>query len=414
MKEMLKERFFRYAAVASQSKGGAGVVPTSEGQWQLAKLLQGELEELGLKDIHLSEFCVLTARLPARLAEARALPKVGFVAHLDTVDVHLSPEVKPQLVEKYDGSDICLNAEKQIFLRAAEHPELAQYIGQDIITSDGTSVLGADNKAAIAAIMTALSWLQSNPDFEHGELYIAFVPDEEVGLLGAKHMDLSRFPVDFAYTIDCCALGELVYETFNAGSAAVDIQGVSAHPMSAKGVLVNAALVATDFVQLFDRLQTPENTEGKEGYIWVKALQANQSGARVNLDIRDHDKARYEARKRYIEEAVEFLRKRHPRAKISCEIKDMYSNIADAIRPENKQCVDYLYTAMQNLGIEPKTIAMRGGTDGSYLSSQGIPTPNFFTGGHNFHSNSEFLPLDSHEKSCRMILELLRLTAAGK
>lgn len=415
MKTALKERFFRYAAIASQSKGGAGVVPSSEGQRRLAELLREELSGLGMEEIQLSAFGVLTAKLPARVTKERAgLPSIGFVAHLDTVDVHLSPEVKPCMVQAYDGKDICLNEKEQIFLRVAEHPELQNYIGQDIITSDGTSVLGADNKAAISAIMTALDWLKAHPEYEHGPVYVAFVPDEEVGLAGAKHMDLSVFPVDFAYTIDCCALGEVVYETFNAGSAFIDIQGVSAHPMSAKGVLVNANLVATDFVQMFDRLETPENTEGKEGYIWVKQIHGNQSAARVVLDIRDHDKTRYEARKRYVKDAVAFLGARHPRASISCEIKDVYGNIADAIKAENRKCIDILYTAMHNLGIEPKTIAMRGGTDGSFLSTQGIPTPNFFTGAHNFHSNSEFMPMDSFEKSCRMILELLRLALADE
>lgn len=416
MKDTLQNRFFRYAAIPSQSRNNAEITPSSEGQWQLAKLLKSELETLDLIEITLSKNCVLTAKLPARLPEKfnGELPKIGFVAHLDTVDVNLSPEIHPQVIKNYQGGDICLNKEKQIYIRSTEHPELQAYIGQDIITSDGTSVLGADNKAAIASIMTALELLTTRSDFYHGDLYIAFVPDEEIGLVGSKHMDFSNFPADYAYTIDSCALGEVVYETFNAGSGLVTIEGISAHPMSAKGVLVNPTLIAADFVQMFNRLETPENTTGKEGYIWVQAIESNQSQAKVVLNIRDHHKELYEAKKNYIQSAVQFLQKRYPKARISCEITDVYGNIADAIGPDNRACIDHIYTAMQRLGIEPKTIAMRGGTDGSFISTRGIPTPNFFTGGHNFHSYTEFLPLDSFEKSCQMVLELIRLAYERK
>lgn len=416
MKETLQKRFFRYAAIPSQSKNNADTTPSTEGQWELAKLLQTELKDLGFTDIKLSEFCVLTAKRPARLPDKfnGKIPKVGFVAHLDTVDVNLSPKIHPQIIKNYRGGDLCLNEQKQIYIYSEEHPELKEYIGQDIITGDGTSVLGADNKAAIANIMTAFEEISACPDFYHGDLYVAFVPDEEIGLVGSKHMDFSDFPVDYAYTIDSCALGEVVYETFNAGSGLVTIEGVSAHPMSAKGVLVNPTLIAADFVQMFNRLETPENTEGKEGYIWVQAIESNQSAAKVTLNIRDHNKALYEAKKTYIQEAVQFLQKRYPKARISCEITDVYGNIADAIAPENRACIDHIYTAMQRLQIQPKTIAMRGGTDGSFISTKGIPTPNYFTGAHNFHSYAEFLPLDSFEKSCRMTLELIRLAYEHK
>lgn len=411
MQTRLLERFLRYVTVPSQSDPQQTTVPTTVGQRQLAELLQEDLRKLGLIDLEISEFSVLTGRLQANTA--KDISAVGFVAHLDTVNVNLSPVVKPQLVRGYDGNDVCLNCEQGIYLRVAEHPELLKYKGQDIVFSDGTSVLGADNKAAIANLLVALEILTADKEREHGDIYVAFVPDEECGLRGAKKMDFSKFPVAFAYTIDCCELGEVVYETFNAGNAVIKIKGVSAHPMSAKGIMVNPVLAAIDFADLFDRSQTPECTEGQEGYIWVKGIQGNQSEATVNLDIRDHDKAKYEERKRTIWTNVEKIKDLYPKASVSCEINDTYGNIADAVTDENRKCIDYIYMAMAELDIEPKTIAMRGGTDGSYISTQGILTPNYFTGGHNFHSNCEFLPLPALEKSCQMTLKLIELIAKG-
>ena len=374
MQTRLLERFLRYVAVTSQSDASQAVVPSTEGQRSLAELLKKDLAELGLVNLEISEYSVLTGKLPANLpaGSGEQVPAVGFVAHLDTVDVNLSADIKPQVVRSYSGGDICLNEKKGIYLREAEHPELLKYKGQDIVCTDGTSVLGADNKAAIANV-----------------------------------------PVAFAYTIDCCELGEVVYETFNAGSAVVKIKGVSAHPMSAKGVMVNPTLVAVDLINSFDRMQTPEHTEGTEGYIWAKSIISNQSEAVVQLDIRDHNKNTYEARKHLIKTNVESLQKLYPRAEIVCTITDTYGNIADAVNDENRKCIDYIYTAMSELGIKPNTIAMRGGTDGSYISTQGILTPNYFTGGHNFHSNCEFLPLLALEKSCQMTLKLIELIAKG-
>ena len=406
MQTRLLERFLRYVAVTSQSDASQAVVPSTEGQRSLAELLKKDLDELGLVNLEISEYSVLTGKLPANLpaGSGEQVPAVGFVAHLDTVDVNLSA---------YSGGDICLNEKKGIYLREAEHPELLKYKGQDIVCTDGTSVLGADNKAAIANVVVALETLVQNKDLQHGDIYVAFVPDEECGLRGAKKMDFSKFPVAFAYTIDCCELGEVVYETFNAGSAVVKIKGVSAHPMSAKGVMVNPTLVAVDLINSFDRMQTPEHTEGTEGYIWAKSIISNQSEAVVQLDIRDHNKNTYEARKHLIKTNVESLQKLYPRAEIVCTITDTYGNIADAVNDENRKCIDYIYTAMSELGIKPNTIAMRGGTDGSYISTQGILTPNYFTGGHNFHSNCEFLPLPALEKSCQMTLKLIELIAKG-
>lgn len=411
LKEELLARFLRYTSITSQSDAAAKVVPSTEGQWELARLLEKDLSELGLVDVKLSPTCVLIGRLPANLPSdcTRQVPKIGFVAHLDTVDVSLNPDLHPQLI-KYTGGDVLLNKEHNIIMRATENPDLAKYVGQDILFSDGISVLGSDNKAAISTIAVALKELLENPMLHHGEIYFAFVPDEEVGLRGSKTLDLKDFPVEFAYTIDCCELGEVVYETFNGGVAKIDIQGVSAHPMSAKGVLVNPTLVAMDLANCFDRKQTPENTDGKDGYIWVKSLTSNQSKATLMLDIRDHHKDLYEAKKSYIQEAVAFTRKRYPTAVINLDLSDTYGNINDSITEDNRICIDYIYKAMKNLNITPKTIAMRGSTDGSVLSAKGLPTPNFFTGGHNFHSKFEFLPMNSFEKSCQMVLEIVRIT----
>lgn len=412
--EKLYEHFCRYVAISSQSDASATSVPSTEGQRTLAKQLTAELTALDLEKVHLDEqHAIVTALLPSNQSD-KNLPAVGFIAHLDTVDVSLSPDIHPQRINNYDGKDICLNPEQQIYLRTSEHPEILAYQGDDIIVTDGTSVLGADNKAAIAAIMVAVDAMQRQ-NLPHGDVYICFVPDEEIGLRGAKTLDLSTFPVDFAYTIDCCGIGEVVYRTFNAATAIIEIQGVSAHPMSAKGVLLNPTLIAVDLINLLNRLETPENTENTEGYIWAHGINSNQSSATVELNIRDHDRHGFQAKKHYLEKMVELTRLRYPRASITLNISDTYSNIADAITAENRQAIDHLFTAMKNLDITPKDIAMRGGTDGSYLSSQGILTPNFFTGAHNFHSNCEFLPLKSFNASCQMVLELCQLiTQSGE
>ena len=247
-----------------------------------------------------------------------------------------------------------------------------------------------------------------------GDIYVAFVPDEEIGLLGAKKIDFSKFPVDFAYTVDCCELGEVVYETFNAGSATIRIKGVTAHPMSSKGVLVNPTLIATDFVQMMDRGSTPECTEGTEGFVWVNSIVSNPSQATVSIKIRDHNREKYEAKKALIASAVEYLKVRNPRARIELEVKDMYGNIADALTDDNRCAVDHLYRALEIAGVKANTIAMRGGTDGSFISTQGVITPNYFTGGHNFHSNCEFLPLGAAVKSTEVTLTLIDLIAGTK
>lgn len=409
--EELLNRFLRYVDIPSQSMPGGGMPPSSPTQWHMAQQLEVELELMDLEDLHTSKQCVLTGYLPANLPEdfTGKVPKIGFCCHLDTADINLSPMVHPHVVKAYPGGDVVLNPAKHVVMKAAEHPELSRHIGEDIVFTDGTSVLGADNKAAIANVMTMLHTLSSHPEIYHGDIYIAFVPDEEVGLKGSKALDFSRFPVDFAYTIDSCEVGELVYETFNAGSAVVSIQGVSAHPMNAKGNLVNPTLLAVDFANFFDRKETPECTEGREGYIWIKSIRSNASRAEVTLAIRDHDKQKYEAKKKKILANVEKLKQQEPRARVRCEMEDTYGNIADAITPDNKKAIDLLFAAMKDLAITPNPIAMRGGTDGSFISTKGILTPNYFTGGLNFHSKYECLPVPSLEKSYNVTMKLVQL-----
>ncbi|HWL79589.1 MAG TPA: peptidase T [Roseomonas sp.] len=405
--EKLIGRFFRYLAIPSQSDARATSLPSTPGQRHLAELLAAELGTLGLADVHLDRNAIVTARLPGTVPEA---PCIGFVAHLDTVDVGLSPEIHPQRL-RFEGEDLLLNAEKDIWLRVGEHPEILSYRGEEILFSNGTSVLGADNKAAIATIMTLLEELRAG-DVPHGDIAVAFVPDEEIGLRGAKALDFARFPAAFAYTIDSCARGEVVYETFNAASATVEITGVPAHPMSAKGVLVNPILIAMELIAQFDPLQRPEHTEGREGYWWFNGITGDQSSARLTVSIRDFGTESFATRKRLLAEAVEQLQARHPRARIACRIEDTYGNI-DAALGNDRHCLDLIFRAMAETGIAPKVIAMRGGTDGSALSARGLPTPNYFTGAHNFHSRFEFLPVSAFVDSLRVSLRICRLAATS-
>lgn len=403
--EQLVKRFLRYVSIPSQSKAGSAVVPSTPGQTNLAKQLEQELIDLKLQDVHLDEHSIVTAKLTGNQPNA---PRIGFVAHLDTVDVALSEKINPQRVT-FTGEDILLNKDKDIWFKVAEHPELKKYLNEELLVTDGTSVLGADNKAAIAVVMTMLDQLQQQ-NCPHGDIYVAFVPDEEVGLNGAKKLDLQRFKPDFAYTIDCCELGEVVYETFNAGSVTFEIEGVSAHPMSAKNVLINPIRIANDIINCFDSFETPEHTEGKEGYFWFNDIIGNQSTTTLKMSIRDFDLTRYEARKTYIQDMVSFISRKYPKAKIECQITDIYSNIANYLG-DDRRCIDLIYQSFELLGIKPNTIAMRGGTDGSALSARGLTTPNYFTGAHNFHSCFEFLPLSSFLKSFEVTMKIIELAA---
>ncbi|MDX0800867.1 peptidase T, partial [Sinorhizobium medicae] len=293
-RDELVSRFFRYVAIESQSNGHSASLPSSPGQFELASLLAEELRMLGIEDVVLDQQAIVTGVKRGTRPNA---PRIGFIAHLDTVDVGLSAIIRPQIL-RFEGTDLCLNPQEDIWLRVAEHPELLAWSGEDIIVSDGTSVLGADNKAAIAVIMTLLARLDAQG--AHGDVFVAFVPDEEIGLRGAKALDLARFACDFAYTIDCCELGEVVLETFNAASAEIVFTGVSAHPMAAKGTLVNPLLMALDFVSHFDRKDTPECTQDRQGFFWFKELVAHDSKATLNVLIRDFDAAEFERRKQQL------------------------------------------------------------------------------------------------------------------
>ncbi|MBS4430436.1 peptidase T [Pectobacterium punjabense] len=400
----LSNRFYRYLAVTSQSDARSTTLPSTPEQHEMARLLADELRALGLQDVVIDEHATVTAVKPGNCPSA---PRIGFITHIDTVDVGLSPHIHPQTL-RFTGEDLCLNAEQDIWLRTAEHPEILPYVGQDIIFSDGTSVLGADNKAAVTVVMTLMENLtHATP---HGDIVVAFVPDEEIGLRGAKALDLKRFDVDFAYTIDCCELGEVVYENFNAASAEIRFTGVPAHPMSAKGVLVNPLLMAHDFISQFDRQQTPEHTEGREGYVWFNDLTANANEAKLKASIRDFDLATFEQRKQQIAAIAEKIAAQYPTGSVAFNLTDIYSNISNAIT-NDRRAIDLLFAALDTLGIEPKVTPMRGGTDGAALSAKGLLTPNFFTGAHNFHSRFEFLPVPSFVKSYEVALNLCLLAA---
>ena len=400
----LTQRFFRYLAITSQSDAAATTLPTTPGQLDMARALAQELQTLGLDEIVLDEHATVTA---VKKGTVPGAPRIGFITHIDTVDVGLSPDIHPQIL-RFKGEDLCLNASKDIWLRVEEHPEINAYLDEEIIFSDGTSVLGADNKAAVTVVMTLLENLTAEQ--QHGDIVVAFVPDEEVGLRGAKALDLKRFDVDFAWTIDCCEKGEIVFENFNSASASIHFTGVTAHPMSAKGVLVNPLLMAMDYISHFDRQQTPEHTEGREGYVWFNGMEAVQGHAHLSASIRDFDKASFERRKQQIADVAKKIAAQYPTAKVEYSISDIYSNISNAIG-EDKRAIGLLFEAMTKLGITPKPTPMRGGTDGAALSAKGLLTPNFFTGAHNFHSQFEFLPVKSFEASYQVALQLCLLAA---
>ncbi len=405
--DRLIERFFRYLAVTSQSDAKATVVPSTPGQWDMVRLLKGELEAMGLTEIHLDEHACLTVRLPGTVPGA---PRIGFCAHVDTVDVGLSPDIKPRRVF-FDGGDICLNPEQDIWMRVAEHPEFLPYTNQDLLVTDGTSVLGCDNKAAVTIVMDLLARLIAEKP-PHGDIVVAFVPDEEIGLRGAKVVDLKRFPVDFAYTIDSCEIGEFIFETFNAAAATVEIEGVTAHPINAKGVMVNPVLVAADLITRFDPLDTPEHTEGREGYCYVTSMANNSATATVKINLRDFDRAGLEARKEKVQAHVAATQAKFPRAKLKVSIEDVYANIAESLG-NDRRCLELMERGFKELQITPRIFPLRGGTDGSALSARGVPTPNYFTGGFNFHSRFECLPVPAFLLAYRLSDRLVRLAAGG-
>lgn len=403
MKEKLIERLMRYARFDTQSDAKSETTPSTPKQWDLLNELKSELEEIGLEEITLDDNGYLMASLPANVEGA---PVIGFLAHVDTATDFTGTDVNPQRVE-YAGGDIVLNEEKNIVLSPDEYPELKRYIGHTLITTDGTTLLGADNKAGIAEIITAVEYLKDNPDIKHGKVRIAFTPDEEIGR-GPHKFDVEAFGAEYAYTVDGGPIGELQYESFNAAAAEVTFTGNSVHPGTAKGKMVNAGRMAAEFTMMFDELDTPEHTSGYEGFIHLVNLGGDVEKARAQFIIRDFDKENFEARKILMETNVKMLAEKYGEGRVHLDMHDQYYNMRDKIEPK-MYIVDNAKRAMEALNITPVIIPVRGGTDGSQLSYKGLPTPNIFTGGENFHGKYEYASADDMEKSAQVIIKIAEL-----
>lgn len=411
------ERFLQYTLInttTNRENGAAGIMPSSEGQLTLANLLVQELNVLGMSNIELSQKGILTATLPSNISQdpemnKHAIATVSFFAHLDT-SAEQSGDTHAQIVH-YQGGDICLNKEKNIILKQALFPEISDYLGDDILVTDGTSLLGADDKAAIAAILHALQQLKENPEILHGEVKVAFLPDEEQGLRGAKAFDVQRFGADFGYTLDCCGIGEFVHENWNAGDAIITFIGQSAHPMSAKGKLKNSLLMAHQFIHMLPPGEAPQYTQDREGYYWVKELTGNSAKTVLKLDIRDFTQEGYRSRMAFLQNLADGCQELWGDHSISIELKNRYENVANSLQNEAAFPIEIAKKAYARCGITMKEIPMRGGYDGAVLSQKGLPCPNIFTGAHNFHSIYEYLPVKSLKAASAVVLEVIKITA---
>lgn len=403
------DRFLQYVKFDTQSDELTNMTPSTPGQMIFAQHLEKELHAMGLKDISLDDNGYLMATLPGN-SERKDLPTVGFIAHLDTSPDMSGRHVTPRIVEKYDGKDITLNAEKGIVLSPAEFPELLHYVGQDLIVTDGNTLLGADDKAGIAEIITAVDYLQKHPEIKHGEIRIAFNPDEEIGK-GAHKFDVARFGADWAYTMDGGEIGELEYENFNAAVARVTFTGRNVHPGYAKHKMINSLRIATQFAIMLPRWETPEHTEGYEGFYHLVSIEGTVEKTTLTYIIRDHDRDRFERRKKEFEHLTRKINHEFPNV-ATLEIKDQYYNMREKIEPV-KYIVDIAIEAMKLADVEPKVVPIRGGTDGAQLSFKGLPCPNIFAGGLNFHGRYEFVPIPSMEKASAVIVEIAKLVAKG-
>lgn len=401
------EPFLRYVKFDTQSDEETNMTPSTPGQMEFASYLKEELERMGLEEVTLDANGYLMATLPAN-GGADGTPVVGFIAHLDTSPDMSGRHVKPRIVEKYDGKDIVLNEKLDITLSPNEFPELLNYLGQDLIVTDGTTLLGADDKAGIAEIVTAMAYLQAHPEIKHGKIRIAFNPDEEIGK-GAHKFDVKQFGASFAYTMDGGALGELEYENFNAASARVTIKGRNVHPGTAKHKMVNSIRIASQFIAMLPRWETPEHTEGYEGFYHLVGIEGSVEQTVLTYIIRDHDRARFESRKREIEHLVRKTNMEFP-GSASVEIADQYYNMREKIEPV-MHIIEVAERAMREAGIKPKVQPIRGGTDGAQLSFKGLPCPNIFAGGENFHGRYEFVAIPSMEKAAEVIVNICRLVA---
>ena len=405
MQENLKTRFIRYAKIDTQSNEQSNTTPTTKGQLELAQLLVKELQRIGMKEVSIDENGYVMATLPSN--STKTIPTIGFLAHVDTATDFTGKNVNPQVWPDYNGKNITLNKTLGIVMSTEEYPELHNYKGHTLITTDGTTLLGADNKAGIAEIMTAMEFLIQNPDIKHGDIRVAFTPDEEIGR-GPHKFDVEKFNADFAYTVDGGPLGELQYESFNAAAAKLTINGNNVHPGTAKGKMVHSTKIANEFMNLLPEKEAPEYTEGYEGFYHLISIEGTVEKTELFYIIRDFGKDTFAKRKVLFQENVKKLNEKYGDNCIELEITDQYYNMRDKIEPV-KEIVEIAKTAMTSLDIEPIIEPIRGGTDGSQLSYMGLPTPNIFTGGENFHGKYEFISVDNMEKAVKVIVEICKL-----
>ncbi len=403
--EKILDKFLRYVSFDTQSCEESESQPSTAKQLKLLEQLRSELESLGI-EATLDEFGYVMASIPANTG--KKIPRIGFIAHVDTSPDAPGNDIKPQIIEKYDGGDITLGDGKA--LRVSEFPEMTQYKGQTLITTDGTTLLGADDKAGVAEIMCAAEYIVNHPEFEHGEIRIAFTPDEEIGR-GVVKFDVKKFGADFGYTMDGGMIGELEYENFNAAGAKIHVAGRNIHPGYAKGKMINACLVAMELNAMLPVEQRPEFTQGYEGFIHLTSFKGVVEEADMSYIIRDHDAARLETKKKVIQEAVNFINAKYGNI-VTADIKDQYRNMREMVEP-HFHIVENAMKAMEMAGIKPRVQPIRGGTDGANLSFMGLPCPNIFAGGHNFHGKLEFVPLESMEKATEVILNIIKLYAGA-
>ncbi len=403
MKQKVLDRFLKYIGIDTQSDDNSETTPSTQKQFDLAKVLVEELKQLGLQDAAVDEKCYVMATLPANTD--KKIPVLGFIAHMDTAPDMPGVNINPRIIEKYDGQDIVLNAGLKLTLTTTEFPELKDYIGQTLITTDGTTLLGADDKAGIAEIMTAVEYLVQHPEIKHGTIKIGFTPDEEIGR-GVDHFDVKKFGADYAYTFDGGGLGELEYENFNAAGAKVFIQGRNIHPGYAKDKMLNAMLIAMEFNALLPVNERPEFTQDYEGFYHLIKMEGSVEKAMLQYIIRDHDNEKFDQKKAFITRVVEFMNQRYPEGTLTLEMKDQYYNMRSQVEPVY-HIVETVRQAMEELGIPPKVVPIRGGTDGARLSYMGLPCPNVFAGGHNFHGKFEYVSVDSMEKATQLVLKII-------
>ncbi len=401
----ITERFLNYTKFDTQSSEESTTVPSTDKQLVFAEYLKKELEREGLDDIELDNKGYLYATLKSNIKEK--VPTIGFISHYDTSPDCSGANIHPQIVRNYDGSDILLS--EGIVSSPQKFPELLQHVGEDLIVTDGTTLLGADDKAGIAEIVQAMVYLQQHKEIKHGKIRIAFNPDEEIGM-GAHHFDVEKFGCEWAYTMDGGDIGELEMENFNAASAKITIKGISVHPGYAKGKMVNANALAAEFAAMLPKDETPETTEGYQGFYHLLGIQSNIEQAKLSYIIRDHDRDRFEDRKRFIQRCAEQMNDQYGAGTVCCTVSDQYYNMKEKIDPK-MHVIDLVLRAMQEVGVSPKVKPIRGGTDGAQLSFKGLPCPNIFAGGLNFHGPYEFIPIQSMEKAMKVIVKICELTA---